>query len=69
MTICTWSLITPTIDLNSALAAACVDKIAAWNDGMGAEWRSELPAAVKSADRIAIEPNQMPQWSAHNWMI
>ena len=33
-------LITPTIDLNSALASARVDRIAAWNDGMGAEWRA-----------------------------
>lgn len=53
-------LITPTIDLNSAEAAARVDKIAAWNDGMGAEWRTELPAAVKGANRVAIEPNHMP---------
>ncbi len=53
-------LITPTIDLNSAVAAACVDKIAAWNDGMGTEWRAELPAAIKDANRVAIEPNQMP---------
>ncbi len=30
-------LITPTIDLIAAQSAACVDKIAAWNDGMGAE--------------------------------
>ena len=52
-------LITPTIDLNSAVAAACVDKIAAWNDGMGTEWRAELPAAIKDANRVAIEPNQM----------
>ena len=53
-------LITPTIDLNSADAAARVDRIAAWNDGMGAEWRAELPAAVKGASRIAIEPDHMP---------
>lgn len=42
-------LITPTIDLNSAKAAARVDRIAPWNDGMGNEWREELPAAVRSA--------------------
>ncbi|MGJ8616064.1 MAG: M24 family metallopeptidase [Sulfitobacter sp.] len=53
-------LITPTIDLNTAQAAACVDRIAAWNDGMGDEWRSELPAAVKGAAKIAIEPDYMP---------
>ena len=53
-------LITPTIDLNSAEAAARVDRIAAWNDGMGAEWRAELPKAVEHAKRIAIEPDHMP---------
>ena len=53
-------LITPTIDLNTAQSAACVDRIAAWNDGMGAEWRAELPAAVKGAKRIGIESNHMP---------
>ncbi|MEX0305599.1 MAG: M24 family metallopeptidase [Leisingera sp.] len=53
-------LITPTIDLNSAEAAARVDRIAAWNDGMGNEWREELPAAVRSAGSVAIEPGHMP---------
>ena len=53
-------LITPTIDLNTAQSAARVDKIAAWNDGMGAEWRAEIPAAVKGAALIGIEPDHMP---------
>lgn len=53
-------LITPTIDFNSARAAARVDRIAAWNDGMGREWREELPGAVKGATRVAIEPDHMP---------
>ena len=53
-------LITPTIDLNTAQSAAQVDRIAAWNDGMGNEWREELPAAVKRAARVAIEPDHMP---------
>ncbi len=53
-------LITPTIDLNAALSAAQVDRIAAWNDGIGDEWRTELPGAVKNTARIAIEPNHMP---------
>ena len=53
-------LITPTIDLNSAQAAARVDRIAAWNDGMGEEWRAELPAAVRNTARVAIEPDHMP---------
>jgi Xaa-Pro dipeptidase len=53
-------LITPTIDLNTAQSLARVDRIAAWNDGMGAEWRAELPTAVKGAKRIGIEPDHMP---------
>jgi Xaa-Pro dipeptidase len=53
-------LITPTIDFNTAQAAAHVDRIAAWNDGMGNEWREELPTAVKSVVRVAIEPDHMP---------
>jgi len=52
-------LITPMIDLNSAIAAAKVDRIAAWNDGMGDEWRAELPRAVHGA-KLAIEPEHMP---------
>lgn len=53
-------LITPTIDLNSAQSAARVDRIAAWNDGMGDEWREELPLVIKRAKNIAIEPENMP---------
>ncbi len=53
-------LITPTIDVTKAEAEARVGRIAAWNDGAGNEWREELPAAVKSASKIAIEPNHMP---------
>lgn len=53
-------LITPTIDLNSAKSSARVDRISAWNDGMGQEWREELPAAVKSAGKVGIEPGHMP---------
>ncbi len=53
-------LITPTIDLNSARASAQVERIAPWNDGRGNEWREELPGIVKSAVRVAIEPDHMP---------
>ncbi len=53
-------LITPAIDAVAAEAAARVDKIAAWNDGAGSEWRAELPAAIASAKTVAIEPNLMP---------
>lgn len=57
---CDTLLITPTIDLNTAQASATVGRIAAWNDGMGHEWREELPAALRSAGKVAIEPDHMP---------
>lgn len=53
-------LVTPTIDLNSALAAAEVDRIAAWNDGMGEEWREEFPRIMKPSRLIGIEPDRIP---------
>lgn len=53
-------LITPTIDLVMAEGAAKVDRIAAWNDGAGSEWRAELPGAVQGATRVGIEPDHMP---------
>ena len=53
-------LITPSIDYNTALDNARVDRIEPWNDGMGNEWREHLPAAVKGQTRIAIEPQHMP---------
>ena len=51
-------LITPTIDHNTAISAAEVDRIAPWNDGMGDEWRTELPGVLR--ERVAIEPDHMP---------
>ncbi len=53
-------LVTPTIDENAARSSARVDWIAAWNDGMGAEWRAEFPAAVEGAALIGLEPDHMP---------
>ncbi len=53
-------LITPTIDLVMAEAAAQVDRVAPWNDGAGNEWREELPAALSGTARVAIEPDHMP---------
>ena len=53
-------LITPAIDVNSAQCLARVDRVAAWNDGVGNEWREELPMAVTHAGKIAIELNCMP---------
>ncbi len=53
-------LITPTIDLVMAEDTAKVDRIAAWNDGAGDEWRAELPSALGGTGRIGIEPDAMP---------
>ena len=53
-------LITPTIDLNAAQSAAQVDRIAPWNDGMGNEWREELPKTIRNTTTIAVEPDHMP---------
>ena len=53
-------LVTPEIDLNAATSNARVERIAAWNDGMGDEWRAELPGAIKGAQRIGIEREHMP---------
>ena len=53
-------LITPTIDLNAAQSAAQVDRMAPWNDGMGNEWREELPKAIRNTTTIAVEPDHMP---------
>jgi len=53
-------LITPTIDFNTAAAKARVDRIAPWNDGMGDEWREELPRVIGSASTLGLEPDHMP---------
>ncbi|MEP0943604.1 MAG: Xaa-Pro peptidase family protein [Rhizobiaceae bacterium] len=53
-------LITPSMEIDMAEAAAQVDRIAAWNDGLGNEWREELPKALSKANSIAIQPDQMP---------
>ncbi len=54
-------LITPMIDLNTARATAMVDRIEAWNDGQGNEWRDPLPGALKGRSRVAIESRCIPQ--------
>ncbi|MBT4890310.1 MAG: aminopeptidase P family protein [Rhodospirillales bacterium] len=53
-------LITPNMEMDMAEAVAAVDRIEAWNDGMGDEWRAALPNAIKDASQVAIEPDQMP---------
>lgn len=53
-------LITPAIDEAMALQHARVDRIEAWNDGLGQEWRAALPALLNGARRVAIEQQRMP---------
>jgi len=53
-------LITPSMELDMATDAAVVDRIAAWNDGLGNEWREELPGVLKSRNRVAIESDRIP---------
>ena len=53
-------LITPSMEMDMAEAAARVDRIAAWNDGLGEEWRAELPGALAGRGRVALEPDGMP---------
>ena len=53
-------LITPAIDENMALEHACVDRIEAWNDGLGLEWREHIPAMLPDSARVAIEMTAMP---------
>lgn len=54
-------LITPSMERDMAEAAARVDRIAAWNDGMGTEWRAALPDLLNGAGPVAIEYEAMPQ--------
>ena len=51
-------LITPTMEIHMAEAAAKVDRISVWNDGAGDEWRAELPALLRG--RVGLEPDGMP---------
>jgi Xaa-Pro dipeptidase len=58
-------LITPSMELDMAQAAAVVDLVKPWNDGLGNEWREELPEALRMATRVAIEPDHMPPIVRH----
>ena len=53
-------LITPGIDYNMARKMACVDRIESWNDGMGKEWREEIPTMLKDVNSVALETELMP---------
>lgn len=58
-------LITPSMEKDMAEAAARVDRIAEWNDGLGNEWREQLPVVLSGEGRIGIEPDQMPAIVRH----
>ncbi|MEM7170912.1 MAG: Xaa-Pro peptidase family protein [Pseudomonadota bacterium] len=53
-------LITPSMEIDMAEAAARVDRIAGWNDGLGNEWRTELPALIDAAGSVGVEPERLP---------
>ncbi len=53
-------LVTPSMELGMAEAAARVDRIVPWNDGLGEEWREALPAFLSGMARIAVETHHMP---------
>jgi Xaa-Pro dipeptidase len=53
-------LITPSMELEMAEAAAVVDRIEPWNDGLGDEWWEHLPAALSGAGRVGLQPEYMP---------
>ena len=54
-------LVTPNIEVDMAEVAAHVDWIAAWSDGFGDEWRTELPQAISELSSIGIEMDRIPQ--------
>ena len=53
-------LITPAIDYNMARQTACVDRIEAWNDGVGSEWREAIPRILAGKPNVALETGLMP---------
>ena len=53
-------LITPSIDERMARTHARVERIEAWNDGLGQEWREHVPSMLRGAGRVAIEMQRMP---------
>jgi len=53
-------LITPSMELDMADAAAVVDRIEPWNDGLGDEWRTTLPRLLGGGGTVGIEPAHMP---------
>ncbi len=53
-------LITPSMEQHMAEAAAQVDSLGFWNDGLGDEWREALPEALRGISQVGYEPDGMP---------
>lgn len=51
-------LITPSMEAHMAEAEARVDRFVFWNDGLGEEWRAELPAMLRGG--VGVEADAMP---------
>ena len=54
------SLITTSMEMDMAEAAAVEDQGETWKDGMGKELREALPALLNGSGPVAIKPEQMP---------
>ena len=53
-------LITPLIDIKLVEDDAVIDKVLPWNDGVGNEWKENLPKYLTKDKNIALEYNQIP---------
>ena len=53
-------LITPTVDMALADENTKIDRLEAWNDGVGNEWREHIPKMLNGKNKIGIELNHMP---------
>ena len=53
-------LITPTVDMALADDSTKIDVLKAWNDGVGNEWRENIPKMLENKNKIGIESNHMP---------
>ena len=53
-------LITPSVDMKLADDATIIDRIEAWNDGVGNEWRELIPKMLNGNNQIGIELKHMP---------
>ena len=53
-------LITPLIDIKLLDEGTVIDKVLPWNDGVGNEWKENLPKYLKKYKNIALEYNHIP---------